>query len=196
MRMSDWSSDVCSSDRQAGVAADRISIVHPGVELPDSLADNVAVADFRAKHELGERPLLISVGRLSTRKGLREFVSHALPQIVASCPDVCLLVVGDEPRNALHADKQTIESIRLAARNAGVSENLMFLGTITDDALLSVVYKAASAHIFPVREIPGDPEGFGMVAVEAAAHGVPTIAFATGGIVDAVAEGDRKRTSL
>src|SRR3546814_16851853 len=68
----------------------------------------------------------------------------------------------------------------------------MFLGTITVDALLSVVYKAASAHIFPVREIPGDPEGFGMVAVEAAAHGVPTIAFATGGIVDAVAEGDRK----
>src|SRR3546814_12287140 len=69
----------------------------------------------------------------------------------------------------------------------------MFLGTITDDALLSVVYKAASAHIFPVREIPGDPEGFGMVAVEAAAHGVPTIAFATGGIVDAVAEGESGR---
>src|SRR3546814_12930756 len=56
-----------------------------------------------------------------------------------------------------------------------------------------LVYKAASAHIFPVREIPGDPEGFGMVAVEAAAHGVPTIAFATGGIVDAVAEGESGR---
>src|SRR3546814_8253013 len=32
-----------------------------------------------------------------------------------------------------------------------------------------------------------------MVAVEAAAHGVPTIAFATGGIVDAVAEGESGR---
>ena len=28
-----------------------------------------------------------------------------------------------------------------------------------------------------------------MVAIEAAAHGLPTVAFATGGIVDAVAEG-------
>src|SRR3546814_12202864 len=79
------SQSTASTTVQAGVAADRISIVHPGVELPDSLADNVAVADFRAKHELGERPLLISVGRLSTRTGLREFVSHALPHIVASC---------------------------------------------------------------------------------------------------------------
>jgi phosphatidylinositol alpha-1,6-mannosyltransferase len=40
-----------------------------------------------------------------------------------------------------------------------------------------------------VRDIAGDPEGFGMVAVEAAAHGLPTIAFATGGVVDAVGEG-------
>ena len=47
--------------------------------------------------------------------------------------------------------------------------------------------------MFPVREIPGDPEGFGMVAVEAAAHGLPTIAFATGGVTDAVAEGQSGR---
>ena len=44
----------------------------------------------------------------------------------------------------------------------------------------------ADLHIFPVKHIPEDPEGFGMVAIEAAAHGTPTIAFATGGIVDAV----------
>ena len=51
------------------------------------------------------------------------------------------------------------------------------------------MYEAANVHIFPVRHIPDDPEGFGMVAIEAAAHGLPTAAFATGGIVDAVAPG-------
>ena len=44
--------------------------------------------------------------------------------------------------------------------------------------------------MFPVRHIPNDPEGFGMVAIEAAAHGLPTVAFATGGIVDAVKQNE------
>lgn len=174
---------------EIGIPPERIGIVHPGVALPTALPDDRAVACFRAEHELGDRPLLLSVGRLSTRKGLREFVVNALPCIVRACPDVMLLIVGDAPTQALHARAQTPESIRMAAEQAGVGGHLRFLGVITDFRELGVVYRAADVHVFPVREVPGDPEGFGMVAVEAAAHGLPTVAFATGGVVDAVADG-------
>ena len=39
----------------------------------------------------------------------------------------------------------------------------------------------SQSNIFPKY-----PENFGMVAIEAAAHGTPTVTFATDGIVDAV----------
>lgn len=177
--------------REIGVAADRIFIVHPGVELPAerraSAGENGAV-EFRSRHGFGGGPILLSVGRLSTRKGLREFVTHALPQIVSAHPSAMLVIIGDAPAQALHAQAQSPASIQAAAEAAGVGDHLRFLGVITDYAL-GEAYCAADVHVFPVRELPGDPEGFGMVAVEAAAHGLPTVAFATGGIVDAVADG-------
>ena len=175
--------------RSLGVPTAKIRIVHPGVSLPSTPQTAVALQDFRARHQLGDAQLLLSVGRLTTRKGLREFVQHALPAIIQVAPDTLLAIVGDAPTDSLHASVQTRTSIQAVADAAGIGQHLRFLGVITDAQELACAYEAAALHIFPVRELAGDPEGFGMVAIEAAAHGVPTVAFATGGVVDAVAEG-------
>ena len=175
--------------RNLGVAAEKIRIVHPGVTLPTAPQSATALQDFRQRHQLGNKRLLLSVGRLTTRKGLREFVQQALPAIVQAAPDTLLVVVGDAPADSLHASVQTRASIQAVADAAGIGQHLRFLGVITDPQELACAYESATLHIFPVRHLPGDPEGFGMVAIEAAAHGLPTVAFATGGIVDAVAEG-------
>ena len=175
--------------RSLGVAAEKIRIIHPGVTLPAAPQSAAALQEFRQRHQLGDRRLLLSVGRLTTRKGLREFVQHALPATVQAAPDTLLVVVGDAPADSLHASVQTRASIQAVADAAGIGQHLRFLGVITDPQELACAYESASLHIFPVRKLPGDPEGFGMVAIEAAAHGLPTVAFATGGIVDAVAPG-------
>ena len=174
-----------------GIAPARIHIVHPGVDLP--APDTTARARFRAAHGLDEHvPVLLSVGRLTARKGLREFVVEVLPQILAQRPGTMLVVIGSAPAQALFAAAQTPESIRVAAMQVGVADHVRFLGN-QPDAVLADAYLAADMLVFPVRELPGDIEGFGMVAVEAAAHGLPTVAYATGGVVDAVAAGQSGR---
>ncbi len=60
------------------------------------------------------------------------------------------------------AKSQTKESIRAAADKAGIGGNIKFLGTITDNQELGAIYRASNVHVFPVRIIPGDPEGFGI----------------------------------
>lgn len=172
--------------RGIGVVDRRISVVHPGVEIPR--CDPAARARFRSQHGLRDRPVLLSVGRLTRRKGLREFVTDVLPLIVKRRPDVVLVIVGATPRNALYAEGQTPESILSAAAAAGVRQHSRLLGELTEPALHDA-YQGADAYIFPVQDVPGDPEGFGMVAVEAAAHGLPTVAYAVGGVPDAVADG-------
>lgn len=172
--------------RTLGVRPERLQIVHPGVEIPT--LDSGARARFRCKHGLGNRPILLSVGRLTTRKGLLEFVRDVLPRITADRPDARLVVIGDAPTDSLHAQVQTPEMIQATARVSGVTDNVVFLGRRFGRELADA-YQAADVHVFPVRKLPNDPEGFGMVAIEAAAHGLPTVAYATGGIVDAVAPG-------
>jgi phosphatidylinositol alpha-1,6-mannosyltransferase len=169
-----------------GVAPQRITIVHPGVELSD--ADPGARRRFRETHGLDDAPVLLSVGRLTTRKGLREFVSDVLPRIAAQFPGVQLAVIGDAPSDSLHAGIQSIDSILATAKSVGVEKNLRFLGKRFGTEL-SDAYAGADLHVFPVRHIPDDPEGFGMDAVEAAARGLATVAYATGGVDDAVSEG-------
>lgn len=171
----------------SGVRPDRLQVLHPGVDLPT--LDVKAARDFRERHGLGQRPLLLSVGRLTQRKGLAEFVARTLPAVVSSYEGALLLIIGDEASNALHTRTGSErERIVAAARDAGVEKDLYFLGRC-DEATLSAAYQAADLHIFPVRELPGDVEGFGIVALESAAHGLPTIAFAVGGVSDAVRDG-------
>lgn len=173
----------------AGVSRNNIRIVHPGVRPPEEPLPSERIKIFKEQHGLAGKKTLLSVGRLTTRKGLREFVELALPTIVKAEPDTILLIVGEPPKNSLGAEIQSMESIQTQAELAGVAEHIRFLGVITERTLLATIYEASDIHIFPVRYIPDDPEGFGMVAVEAAAHGVPTVAFATGGIIDAVEVG-------
>lgn len=173
---------------EAGVQARRISIVHPGTDQRER--DPEARARFRERHAIGATtPVLLSVGRITARKGLAEFVANALPAIIAAHPRAQLLVVGDNAPDALHrGDGAGFERVRAVAEASGVADALRWLGPCSEGELADA-YEGSDVHVFPVRDMPGDVEGFGMVAIESAASGLPTVAFDVGGVADAVADG-------
>lgn len=133
----------------------------------------------RAALGLDDGLWLLSVGRLVRRKGLAWFVSEVLARLARDVPRVRLLVVGDGP------ERPWIEA---AARVAGVAERVCLLGTVSDDTL-RLAHAAADVFVMPNLRIAGDPEGFGLVALEAAAAGLPVVASAVDGIPDAVGNG-------
>jgi phosphatidylinositol alpha-1,6-mannosyltransferase len=173
---------------EIGIPAERVTVLNPGV-APVPAEDPASASLFRNRHELQGRRLLLSVGRLTPRKGMLEFIERCLPTIVAGCPEAILGIVGDEAPDALTGSAAGMGSrIERAAGQRGLGGNIRIFGPC-DEADLFAAYEATDVLVFPVRSIPGDVEGFGMVAVEAAAHGVPTIAFSVGGVSDAVADG-------
>lgn len=173
---------------EAGVNPERIRIVHPGTDIPDLSLVDQAGEQFRRDYRLGACPILLYVGRISPRKGLRVFVEDIFPTILEHQPKARLVVVGSEPTAALLHQSGEYQRVRHALTANGLEGSTRFLPE-ADDSVLTQAYFAANVLIFPLQEQPHDHEGFGMVALEAAAHGLPTVAFRVGGVGDAVAEG-------
>ena len=120
--------------------------------------------------------LVASVGRQVRRKGFAWFVSDVMPRLD---PRVSFWLAGDGPERA---------RIKAAAARAGLHERVRLLGTIPEQALVAL-YARADLFVMPNVVVPGDMEGFGLVALEAGACGVPTLAAELEGIRDVVTEG-------
>ncbi len=171
-----------------GVPASHTIIVNPGTSLPEATVSPKVAAAFREKHGFVGSKILLSVGRLTARKGLANFIDHVLPGIVQTHSPAILVVIGDDAQDALAGgDTSQRSQARAAAIRRGLDDCVHFLGPVNEDELLAA-YAASDVHVFPIRDVRGDVEGFGMVAIEAAANGLPTVATAVGGVTDAVAE--------
>ena len=169
-----------------GSQPEQVEVINPGSTIPpESVLGDADL--FRKRLSLDDSKIILSVGRIVRRKGLVEFLENSWPRIIALRPDAMLVIVGESPDDALLKDRQGTQRLLNAIERCG-KDTVRFLGAV-DDNMLWNCYAAADALVFPLIRVKGDVEGFGMVAIEAAASGTPTVAFPVGGVVDAVADG-------
>lgn len=161
-----------------GVEAGRIELIHPGVDI-ERFRPGLPFQDLR--DSLGLQPgakLLLSVGRLSRRKGF-DTVIRALPALRMSGLDVHYAIIG------IGEDEQFLRDL---VRQSGLADHVQLLGHVSM-ADLPRWYNACDLFVLVNREIGGDTEGFGMVFVEAAACGRAVLAGKAGGTGSAVLDG-------
>jgi phosphatidylinositol alpha-1,6-mannosyltransferase len=125
------------------------------------------------------RVVLVTLGRLVRRKGAAWFVRHVLPQLSG----VLYVLIGVGPDQ---------DEILRAAREAGVTDALWLAGSVDDQRVLDL-FGTADVFVMPNIAVPGNVEGFGIVAIEAAASGLPVVASRLEGIPDAISDGENGR---
>ncbi|WP_098470169.1 glycosyltransferase [Serinibacter salmoneus] len=151
-----------------GAPASRMWVVHPGV-------------DPRVFHPLAEplpaggRPRVLLAARLEPLKGV-DLAIRALARLPQPRP--ILQVAG----GATHGTEY-VDSLQALAAQLGVVEDVALLGPQSREELARLMREAS------IVLVPSHSETYGLVALEAAASGVPVVAGAVGGLREAVRDG-------
>lgn len=129
--------------------------------------------------DLSKRRLLLTTGRLVKRKGVAWFVENVMPELVKHDKTVLYLVAGKGGQQ---------EVIENAIAKSGMKDHVKLVGRVSDEDR-TLLYTSCDVFVMPNIIVPGDMEGFGIVVHEAATAGLPVVASALEGILDALKDG-------
>jgi phosphatidyl-myo-inositol dimannoside synthase len=184
---------VCNSSYTASLAEtksvleNRISVIPPGVQ-PERFNIPKNIDATRRALELEGKRIILFVGRLAKRKGVKEFIEKSFVEIAKKIPDVCFVIVGDNPSQALTHCRDTLGEIHAVVLKLGLQGYVRILGSLEDDEVVKL-YQLCDVVVLPALASEDDVEGFGIVLLEAGAAGKPAVATRVGGIPDAIEDG-------
>jgi len=148
----------------------------------------VDAARFQARRTLGPRPwhgqsYTLAIGELKQRKG-HHLSLAAFCRVAGQQPELHHYVVGKPGGDAYE------RSLHGLVAAAGLGARVHFLGNVGEDELVDLLQRARVLVHTPVDSAEGGFEGFGLVYLEAAACGLPSIGTRGSGAEDAVRDGE------
>lgn len=156
-----------------GALRGKARILYPGVDV-EELKHHVG--DLSKQ---GEGETILFVGRMVRRKG-PDLLLKAFAMLLKDHPTAKLVMVGDGP---------FLSSLKELAKELKLENRVVFTGALRGKALYSK-YAECSVFAMPSRQTSTDMEGFGMVFLEAGFFAKPSVGTRTGGIPEAVIDGE------
>ena len=152
-----------------GIRPDQLYLPQPKNGLRRKLENLIGLS-------LGNKRVLFTIGHLVKRKGVAWFVENVMPRLEGS---YLYVVAGEGP------ERRTIQEI---VDRYDLQGRVLLLGEVSDRNR-NIIYNASDIFIMPNITVPGDVEGFGIVALEAGSCGLPVVASNIQGLRDAVING-------
>ena len=159
--------------------AERVRVVPLGTD-PEQFRPGIDTHAVRARYNVNGSAWVLTVARLEPYKGV-DMALRAVAQVRRDGLDVNYLVVG--------SGKKRKEYQKLA-EELKIADHVRFVGNVPE-AELPAVFNIASAYVGVSRRADGSRvEGFGVALAEASACGLPVIAGQSGGLAEAVRDGE------
>lgn len=156
-----------------------IKVVHLGVDYNKFQRPLSDRQNTRAKWGFPENTvILVTIARMEPRKN-QETVIRALKELRDEGLPLAYVLGGT-------GDKE--EDLKRLVHNLKIDQAVRFLGYLSEEEKIQT-FCAADIHIMPSIQVGPMIEGFGIVFMEAAAAGLPSIAGKVGGQPEAVLHG-------
>jgi colanic acid/amylovoran biosynthesis glycosyltransferase len=152
-----------------GFPKDRIVVHHVGTRIPEEESS----ANTKP-------PTIVHVARLVEKKGTG-YLLEAAANLRRRNLEFHLDIIGDGPRRP---------ELEAQARANDLSRSVSFHGVLPHREVLSRLRSASVLALPSVRAANGDAEGLGMVLLEASSLGVPVVGSRSGGIPEAIRDGE------
>ncbi len=143
-----------------GIKSTKVKVVHNGIEITTSPTTK---PDF-----LGDVPVVLFVGRLTIQKGPEYFIRLA-EHVLRVRPETIFVVAGDGDMYQKMIEYTAFREL---------TGSVLFAGFMRDISKQQL-YRRADVFVMPSVSEP-----FGLVALEAAAEGVPVVISKTSGVAE------------
>jgi len=159
----------------AAAFSERTHVIENGIELTQ---------DTHQTAQPSARRQILLVGGIKPRKGILEALEAcAIYRSTPGSSPFTLSIVGEGTK-----EDSYVQTVRARIREHKLEDCVTLLGSVSEERLAGL-YRSADLYLMPALTTVDTFEGFGLVYLEAAAHGIPSIGPNESGAEEAISEG-------